>query len=670
MEALGIFVAGLYGFRSDTPAGGAYWGRAGSDVSWDEFVDSGGKSGKPGGAFRAGAGSNYAGVLVILIAAFGVAQSLRKQGSAFTALHRKLIWFWCAIFAVSLLLMFGRFAPFYQFFYALPYASTIRNPAKFLHVVEWVLVILFAYGADALCRIGLTGSTSAMVGLGSHWKSWWAKAAGFDRRWVFGSFMALAAFGLAWLIFASSRGALEKHLGDLTNLQYAAMGQKPDPTAAYEAARATASFSVGRVGWTLLFLLSSVGLVTITLSGCFRGSRANFGGVLCIALLITDLLLVGQQWVVTVNWKEKYASNSIIEFLCQRPHEQRVTLFPPNYVDLRRLPREMMPLVQPYLMFAQQLYYTEWTQHFFPFYNIQSLDIVQESRVAADKAAYEAVMLSAPLRRWELTNTRYVLGPTVFLDFLNQQFDAAKNRFRFALQFDLAAKPGADAAGPRPEQITTAISTNGQLAVFEFTGALPRAKLYSNWKVSTNDPAKLHEWVKSIQPRVPADWASALAAQTDVDLATLHELADKSFDPAQTVLLAEPLPVQPGTNQNSGEVRFQSYAPKHIVLKARTESPAVLLLNDKYDSNWQVLVDGKPASLLRCNFIMRGVQVPPGEHQIEFHFTPPLNGLYVSLAALALGMGLLGFLVARPPRREIQPTLPAVTLESRTVRRK
>ena len=47
---------------------------------------------------------------------------------------------------VSALLAFGRFAPFYKFFYALPYASMIRIPVKFMHLFSWILVILFAYG--------------------------------------------------------------------------------------------------------------------------------------------------------------------------------------------------------------------------------------------------------------------------------------------------------------------------------------------------------------------------------------------------------------------------------------------------------------------------------------------------------------------------------------------
>ena len=641
-EALGIIVPGLFGFRFDTPGGGAYWGRAGSDLAWDDYLKSDRQGPPPRATFRAGAGSNYAGVLVILLAAFGVAQSFRREGSPFTNAQRKLIWFWCAVVVVALLLMFGRFAPFYQFFYALPYVSTIRNPAKFLHVVEWALLILFAYGAEALWRVGFSASAAASGGLTSYWKTWWKRATGFNRNWVLGSFLALAAFGLVWLIYASSRGALEKHLIELNTL---AAGGRLDPLVAAESAKATARFSVGQVGRTLLFLVPSVGLVAVALSGYFAGRRAVTGSVLLVALLIADLAPVNRYWILTPNWKEKYETNSVIEILRQRSFEQRVVLFPPHYVDLSRLPREMTPLLQQYLFFAQ-LYGTEWTQHLFQYYNIQTLDIIQEPRVASDKAAYEAVLESKPLRRWELTNTRYLLAPTAFLDVLNRQFDAGRNRFRIALQFDLAAKPGADAAGPRAEQITTAIHTNGQLALFEFTGALPRASLFSNWKVSTNDPTVLQEWVKRIQQATRPDMGKALASQNLTDLATLHELSDQSFAPAQTVLLAEPLLVQPGTNQNPGEVKYESYAPKHIVLTAKANGPSVLLLNDKYDPNWKVTVNGQSAKLLRANFIVRGVFLDkPGDHRIEFKFQPPLTGLYISLLGVLIGLGLLGYLV-------------------------
>jgi hypothetical protein len=68
------------------------------------------------------------------------------------------------------------------------------------------------------------------------------------------------------------------------------------------------------------------------------------------------------------------------------------------------------------------------------------------------------------------------------------------------------------------------------------------------------------------------------------------------------------------------------------------------LLNDKFDPNWHVFVDGKPAPLLRCNFIMRGVYLIPGAHTVEFKFSLPMGPLYISLSAIGVGILLCGFL--------------------------
>jgi uncharacterized membrane protein YfhO len=179
--------------------------------------------------------------------------------------------------------------------------------------------------------------------------------------------------------------------------------------------------------------------------------------------------------------------------------------------------------------------------------------------------------------------------------------------------------------------LTAVIVTNGPYALFEFTGALPRAKLYSNWQVSTNDRA------------------------------TLSELASAAFDPEQQVIVANPLPASaPGpANQSGGTVQFVSYEPKRIVLHAEASKLAVLLLNDRFDPNWNVSVDGKPEKVLRCNYLMRGVYLQPGSHAVEFRFTPPVGPLYVSIAAVVLGLCLCGFLAlfpARPPSAGQRPS--------------
>jgi len=85
-----------------------------------------------------------------------------------------------------------------------------------------------------------------------------------------------------------------------------------------------------------------------------------------------------------------------------------------------------------------------------------------------------------------------------------------------------------------------------------------------------------------------------------------------------------------------------------------------LLLNDHTGDFWNVWVDQKPESVLRCNDIMQGVFVPAGRHTIEFRYQPPQTMLRVSLAAFALGILLGGYvLVAHFLRRPQAPARPA-----------
>jgi hypothetical protein len=225
-------------------------------------------------------------------------------------------------------------------------------------------------------------------------------------------------------------------------------------------------------------------------------------------------------------------------------------------------------------------------------------------------------------RFWELSNTRYLLGPAGFLDLFNAQFDPGKNRFRIVQRFDILAKPGITQP-TKLEELTAVPNENGPYALFEFTGALPRAKLYANWQVNTNNQA------------------------------VLNTLADLNFDPAKTVLISTPQKDLPNvaTNENSGTVEFKSYAPKKIIFAANAPTPSILLLNDKYDPNWRVTVDGQPAPLLRCNYIMRGVYLPAGAHTVEFQFSLPSKPLYITLSAIGVGIllsGLLVFLTRKP----------------------
>jgi hypothetical protein len=586
IEAARVIIPGLFGYRMDTPGGGEYWGTVGQQPGWEES----------GVGFARSSGSGeYAGVLVVLIALWAMAASFGRDVKIFSAFERKLIWFWGALALVSLLLAFGRHAPFYRLLYPLPFFSTIRNPIKFMHPFHLSLLILFAYGLQGLSRRYLETAIARSASFSEQLKTWWANASSFERKWSIGSGFALGLSVLGYLIFVSGSNDLQKHLAStgFDEIQ----------------ARAIVRFSHGEFGWYLLFLILSVAVVLAIMSGALAGRRAKWAGIFLGLILVTDLGRANQPWIIHYDYRDKLATNPVIDFLRDKPYEHRVAVLP--FQEDREL------------SFFQHLYHIEWLQQHFQAYNIQAIEFTQEPRQAPENAAFRRAVSTNIVRLWELTNTRYVLGLGGYVDALNMQLDPGQRWFKLHTSFDLVQAPTGNS-------ILARTNANGPFALIEFSGALPRAKLYARWQVDTND-------------------------QT-----TLDQLANPSFDPAQFVLVAGgpgPPPASSATNQNAGPVEITSYSPKRVLLRAQPEAPSVLLLNDKHDPDWRVRVDGQPAPLLRCNYLMRGVYLSAGSHTVEFHFEPPRTGLYASLAALAIGLVIGGvlFVTRNAPDAEERP---------------
>ena len=228
-------------------------------------------------------------------------------------------------------------------------------------------------------------------------------------------------------------------------------------------------------------------------------------------------------------------------------------------------------------------------------------------------------------RRWQLTNTRYILGVQSLVPILNQAFDPVAKRFSVRIPFSIVPKPDiqsdADLAkGDILDNLTAVPTTNGPLALIEFSGALPRAKLYSQWETPASD------------------------AQS------LQRLKDGAFDPMQKVLVSESIGASTANLGPAGTATILKYQAKKVVIQCQASSPSVLLLNDRWNPDWEVIVDHRKAKLLRANFIMRGVEIPAGQHEVEFYYNPPHNTLYVSVASLAFAIGLVSWLCFAGPK--------------------
>ncbi len=423
-ETLRTVIPGLYGYRMDTPEGGQYWGAVGMSPAWDAYwaLPNPDPSKAPAAQLRYSGAGHYAGVLVVLVALFAVAQAFHGSKSVLSEPERAWVWFWTVVAAISLIFAFGRFGlfgiPFYRMIYALPYFHTIRNPVKYLHPYSVALVVLFAYGLQALWRGWLSRSASNRRSLPAAFKSWWPAASPWERRWTLATLAAIAISLLAWLIYGSSRGSLIQYLGKV-------MPNDTDTAA-------IAGFSIREVGLFALLLAISTGLLIACLTGVWSGRKSVIAFSILGLVLVVDLARANSPWIVYFNWKNRYATNALFDTLRGSPQDGRVT----GNVPLGA--RGQAGALQRAL---GQVYGGEWIQHEFRYYDIQSLDVVQMPRTPPDVEAYQTAMAGHVVREWELTNTRYLVTLAPLVDGMNRLLDPEQNRFRLRMAFTLSQTP-------------------------------------------------------------------------------------------------------------------------------------------------------------------------------------------------------------------------------------
>jgi hypothetical protein len=84
-----------------------------------------------------------------------------------------------------------------------------------------------------------------------------------------------------------------------------------------------------------------------------------------------------------------------------------------------------------------------------------------------------------------------------------------------------------------------------------------------------------------------------------------------------------------------GSAEIESYEAERVVIRARAERQALLVLNDTFYPGWIARIDDVPTEIVRANQVVRGVFVEPGDHRVEFSYEPMSFriGLAISLMA-------------------------------------
>ncbi|SHF56519.1 hypothetical protein SAMN05443144_11043 [Fodinibius roseus] len=111
------------------------------------------------------------------------------------------------------------------------------------------------------------------------------------------------------------------------------------------------------------------------------------------------------------------------------------------------------------------------------------------------------------------------------------------------------------------------------------------------------------------------------APQQAVDL--MEPAAD--FNPADRAIVETDETITASTD-TTARVSVTSYDAKTIELETSSADDGFLVLSEiYYPAGWEATIDSEPATIFKTNFVLRGLQVPAGEHTIHMTFEPASN---------------------------------------------
>lgn len=104
-----------------------------------------------------------------------------------------------------------------------------------------------------------------------------------------------------------------------------------------------------------------------------------------------------------------------------------------------------------------------------------------------------------------------------------------------------------------------------------------------------------------------------------------------NFEPRQTAVVDERYKKMVPDNAIGSDtagtamVRLQEYTPNRLKYASNSTAPGVIVFSEIYydgEKGWHAYLDGKPVEHFRTDYVLRGLAVPAGAHEIEFKFEP------------------------------------------------
>jgi Bacterial membrane protein YfhO len=137
---------------------------------------------------------------------------------------------------------------------------------------------------------------------------------------------------------------------------------------------------------------------------------------------------------------------------------------------------------------------------------------------------------------------------------------------------------------------------------------------------------------------------------------SLEAIRDPGFDPSATAVVeGDPgiVSAQPGAS--AGSASYAETWPEDVVVRVDAAAPSIVVVRNAWAEGWTATVDGKPAPVLRADYLLQGVPVPAGSHVVRLTYRDSSIGRGIALSAAvwvawALGLALPTALARRRRR--------------------
>lgn len=114
------------------------------------------------------------------------------------------------------------------------------------------------------------------------------------------------------------------------------------------------------------------------------------------------------------------------------------------------------------------------------------------------------------------------------------------------------------------------------------------------------------------------------------------------------------IPAQIPQKSEGDTIYLTHYQPNKLNYKSVSKNGGYAVFSEIYFPwGWQITIDGKPAEMAQVNYLLRGLNIPAGEHEIEFRFEPTSLRVNTGIAFAAIAIILIpsGYLLVQAVRK-------------------